>query len=238
MLQPFFTYFGGKWRSVPHYPAPRHDTIIEPFAGSAAYSLYHPSRQVILVEKNVRIAALWAYLISVTSAQILDLPIKVEGSVDSLDIPVEARDLIGFWLNKGTAAPSKTSSAWMRAGTHTNSFWGETIRNRIAAQVDQIKHWQIICGDYSLAPNILATWFIDPPYQIAGKDYKESSKNIDFALLGSWCKKQQGQVIVCENIGANWLPFTPHRSSKGNEGTRRTGISLEAIWTNQKIGFF
>jgi hypothetical protein len=33
MLRPFWRYYGGKWRAAPRYPAPRYDTIIEPFAG-------------------------------------------------------------------------------------------------------------------------------------------------------------------------------------------------------------
>ena len=238
MLQPFFNYFGGKWRAVPHYPVPIHDTIIEPFAGSAGYSLYHPSRQVVLIEKNVRIAALWAYLISATSAQILSLPLKVPNSTNDLDIDLAERDLIGFWLNKGSAMPGKTASSWMRGNTCPTSFWGKTIRNRIATQVEQIKHWQIICGDYALAPDIKATWFIDPPYQKAGIVYKETAKNLDFSQLGEWCRTRKGQVIVCENVGATWLPFTAHKTIKGTSGPHRNNLSHEAIWTNTKIGFF
>jgi len=34
MLKPFWQYYGGKWRAAPHYPKPRHDTIVEPFAGA------------------------------------------------------------------------------------------------------------------------------------------------------------------------------------------------------------
>lgn len=43
-LHPFFPYYGSKWSLGPLYPAPRHDRIIEPFAGSACYSLHHPER--------------------------------------------------------------------------------------------------------------------------------------------------------------------------------------------------
>jgi len=48
---PFFGYYGGKFRAAPHYPAPLHKTIIEPFAGSAGYAMRHYERQVILIEK-------------------------------------------------------------------------------------------------------------------------------------------------------------------------------------------
>lgn len=32
-LKPFWRYYGGKWRAAPSYPAPLHNTIVEPFAG-------------------------------------------------------------------------------------------------------------------------------------------------------------------------------------------------------------
>lgn len=44
-LKPFFTYFGGKYRIAPRYPKPQYNTIIEPFAGSAGYSLRYPERE-------------------------------------------------------------------------------------------------------------------------------------------------------------------------------------------------
>ena len=39
MLKPFWRYYGGKYRAAPAYPPPRLGTIVEPFAGSAGYSL-------------------------------------------------------------------------------------------------------------------------------------------------------------------------------------------------------
>lgn len=47
-LRPFFRYFGSKWLVGKHYPAPMHETIVEPFAGSACYSLHHFDRKVVL----------------------------------------------------------------------------------------------------------------------------------------------------------------------------------------------
>jgi len=68
MAGPFWHYFGGKWRAAPHYPAPRHRRIIEPFAGSAGYSMRHHEHDVVLVEKNPIIAEMWRYLIAVKPA--------------------------------------------------------------------------------------------------------------------------------------------------------------------------
>jgi len=96
-VRPFFTYYGGKWRAAPRYPAPRYSIIIEPFAGSAGYSLRYYDRQVVLVEKDPQIAALWRYLIKATASDFLNLPDVPEGmSVDDLNVCQEARYLIGF----------------------------------------------------------------------------------------------------------------------------------------------
>jgi len=38
-------------------------------------------------------------------------------------------------------------------------------------------------------------------------------------------------MIVCENEGADWLPFEAFHEAKGTAGLRRTGKSLEVIWT-------
>ena len=40
-----FYYYGRKKQIIRHYPSPNYDTIIEPFAGSAAYSLYKDNWQ-------------------------------------------------------------------------------------------------------------------------------------------------------------------------------------------------
>ena len=231
LMRPFFTFYGGKWRAAPRYPIPTHSTIIEPFAGAAGYATRHYERNVVLIEKDPEIAALWRYLIAADSVEIKALPlIRMDQSVNDLDAPPAARILIGFWLNKGAASSCKTPSAWMRQGTHLTSFWGPEIRARIAAQVDHISHWRVIEGSYENAPDIEATWFIDPPYANAGKLYRHSCKSIDFLHLGRWCQRRRGQVMVCENEGATWLPFKPFLTIKSLEGKRGKAKSREALW--------
>jgi hypothetical protein len=108
-------------------------------------------------------------------------------------------------------------------------WWGQRVRERIASQLGAIRHWTLIEGAYGAAPDVDATWFIDPPYQVAGKRYRCGSKGIDYAALGAWCATRQGQVIVCENVGAAWLPFRPWREIRGSRKA-----SHEAIWTNDQ----
>ena len=71
-LAPFWRYYGGKNRAAKWYPAPEHDTIVEPFAGAAGYSCRYSDRKVILIDKSPIIAGMWRYLIKASPAEILD----------------------------------------------------------------------------------------------------------------------------------------------------------------------
>lgn len=85
-LKPFFTYFGGKYRLAPKYPKPLYGTIIEPFAGSAGYSLRYPDREIILNDLDPVISGIWEYLIKVKEDEILALPSHVENIGDFPDL--------------------------------------------------------------------------------------------------------------------------------------------------------
>ena len=232
-LYPFFCYYGGKWRTAKWYANPLYPNIIEPFAGAAGYSLRYPDHQVTLYDTDPAIFGIWDYLIKITPHEIRQLPINVT-NVHDLSIPQEAKWLIGFWLNKGTSSPQAKPSAWMRGGTRPNSYWGEIIRERIANQVDRIKHWKVINQSYETANNIPATWFIDPPYQgPCGKHYVCKFEHYD--LLSKWCQQRQGQTIVCEQAGATWLPFQHFRTIRTNPSKRGKSKSHEVMWTNLNI---
>lgn len=230
-LRPFFGYYGGKWRDTPKlYPAPAHDHIIEPFAGSAGYSLRYASRRVTLCERDPILAGIWRYLVGVSEKEVRSLPdVPLDGSIDDLNgVCQEARWLIGFWLNRGVALPRKRPSKWMRDRIRPGSFWGERVRETIARQVSQIRHWKIVEGDYrDVRVRGAATWFVDPPYQIAGRHYRFGPSTICYDELREWVLARRGQVIVCENVGADWLPFISADDTKTTRAGRR---SIEAVW--------
>ena len=233
-LRPFFTYYGGKWRLSAKYPTPSHDVIFEPFAGSAGYSLRYPDRAVILNDLDPVIAATWDYLINAPESEIEALP-TYDGTwetVNDLGVPQEAKYLIGWWFNKGTIGPGTRPSRWVRdAGENTGeNYWGEGVKARIVRQQEYIRHWKVQCGDYGDLPDIEATWMIDPPYQKAGVHYKKDSTSLNFADLGDWCWGRDGQVLVAENVGADWLPFASFADVKATHGQGRTGVSKEALW--------
>jgi hypothetical protein len=230
-LRPFFGYYGGKWRDTPdYYPPPKYKRIVEPFAGSAGYSLRHGvDREVYLFEADPVLVSVWQFLINATPDDILSIgDVPEDGTVDDLDAPVAAKYLVGFWLNRGTSRPRKSPSAWMRQKIRPGCFWGERVRQTIASQVGLIKHWEIRAGGYeSCRLTKEATWFVDPPYQKAGKHYRYGSEGIDYPELARWCKARKGQVIVCENDGAKWLAF---RSLGHMKTTRKGKTSHEVYW--------
>lgn len=230
-LRPFFSYYGGKWQSAPKYPAPRYGTLVEPFAGAAGYATRHHDRNVVLVDRYPVIAGLWQYLIDVKASEIRAIPSEVE-NVDDLRVAQEAKWLVGFWVNAGAASPRKRPSAWMRKGHMPGAYWGVSVRDRIAAQVEHIRHWRVVHGSYEAARvDGDATWFVDPPYaNAAGRHYKFDS--IDYDALGAWCRSRRGHVIACEGDGASWLPFRHLHINSGNNGKRKPLRSAEAIWTN------
>lgn len=229
-LKPFWCYYGGKWRAAPRYPKPLLRTIVEPFAGAAGYSMRYPDHNVILVEKYHVIAEIWRFLISAREREILSIPLV--DAVDDLPPGVAdgARFLVGFHMNHANTTPCKTLSSGLkklRARGVRTAGWSEAMRARCASQVQHIRHWKIIEGDYTSAPDVLATWFVDPPYNNKpGSMYREHK--LDYNALGAWCRSRAGQRIVCENEGATWLPFQPF-------GTFKAGIngngSREVVWS-------
>jgi hypothetical protein len=233
MLLPFWHYFGGKYRAAMQYPQPTYGTVIEPFAGAAGYSLRHHMHRVVLVEKYPVVAGIWRYLIQVRTDEIARIPLVEH--VDDLPawVPQEARWLVGFNLTAGTTAPRKSLSAGrkkLRSMGRKFEGWSEAMRDRVANQVGHIRHWEVIEGDYRLAPNVPATWFIDPPYSNAGHHYIHPMRE-GYGDLATWCRSRSGQVIVCENHGADWLPFVPFGDIKSGWDRRQ---SQEVIWLNEQ----
>lgn len=223
-LMPFWNYFGAKWRAASLYPAPQYDTIVEPFAGAAGYALNHHDRRVVLVDLDETIASVWNYLIHVSESEIMSIPI-VDYIDDLWHVSHEARLLVGLLFADGFESPRKHVSPSRRARGR-GSKWNERRRFRIANQLRFIRHWRVLHGSYAEAPDVVATWFIDPPYQKEGYAYKCSARSIDFSHLGMWCRSRIGQTIVCENDGADWLPFRHHETIRA----RAHRESAEAIW--------
>lgn len=208
-----FNYYGSKSRFASKYPEPKFDTIIEPFAGGAHYSFRYHDRKIILVEKNTDIAGLWKWLINeATEEKILELQ-EPERGEDIVGETHYERLLVSLHCVAGGVNVRK------RAGTMEGSVkaWPGK-KKRLAASLDRIRHWSIIEGDYKDLPNVEATWFIDPPYQKGGNFYP--TPKLDYNELAAFSLSRNGQIIVCEANGADWLPFETFHHSKTIHGKR------------------
>lgn len=217
-MRPMFPFYGSKWNIARHYPVPADGLVVEPFAGGAGYASFYGAKQVMLIDKDPIIAGLWTYLIGVTAAEILALPEmpEVGDHVDNYHVPQEAKWLIGFWLNRGSAQPKKSRTAYSARTDRAQLNWGAKAKERIASQLPLIAGWRAREGSYEVAPDVSATWFIDPPYGDKGKFYRVPF--VAFDELGKWCRTRVGMTIACEGSGATWLPFEPIGSFKASKG--------------------
>lgn len=227
MLHPFFSYFGSKYRLAKYYPKPEYNEIIEPFAGSAGYSLLYPDKQITLYEVYEPIVELWNYLINVSEEEILSLPLgpfdknhPVESEVSS----IPARILLGFWLTESQTNVSRYPLSKSRGGN-----WTERKRKMIASQLKYIRHWKVEKRSFDEIENRKATWFIDPPYEEAGKRYRYNK--INYSILGQWCKERMGQVIVCEQNKAKWLNFEHFKTDRKVRNASNKDYK-ELVWYN------
>jgi 16S rRNA G966 N2-methylase RsmD len=199
--QVVFYYYGRKKQIAKRYPAPEFATIIEPFAGAASYSLHGDNwrRDVILVEKDSRVIEIWRWLVEQAKPRdILALPdLKVgERSSEFLHI-VHAATKMAFKYKTIKVTPVLERN------------W-EISKRVMAANVHKVKHWKIISNDYTAAPDIEATWFIDPPYKShSGTGYAHGSDNLDYGELATWALTRKGQIICCEGNEGDYLPFSP-----------------------------
>lgn len=218
-----FSYYGSKSKIVKYYPKPTTGYIIEPFAGTARYSLMYWENEVTLIDKYERLIDIWLWLQSATIKDIEQLPIlkKGENLNDFTMLSKQEKDLLGFMIQAGVNAPRLTCT---EAGVRNQ----KTAKKNILRDLHKIKHWQICCGDYNEINNHNATWFVDPPYQNGGQYYRCSNKSIDFEKLGNWCKSRNGELIVCENTKADWMDFKPLKRIQGMAQTNTT----EAVYLN------
>lgn len=233
---PLFKWFGSKWLSSKRYPAPRYDVIVEPFAGSAGYSLrYGAGKTVILYESDPHLLFLWDWLIREASEQdILNIPIGVSEGTDirTLGLSIGQQLLLKSWQRTNNVGNCWTISPW----GNLPGQWTANTRVRVASEFSIVRGWKIFKDGFTgLSSIVPATRFIDPPYQ---HNYKYRSPPIDYSSLGALVSQLPGQTIVCEAVcpktGAvpDWLPFEPFgKSVTSRRKSTQSHHSKEMIWT-------
>ncbi len=210
-----FYYFGRKSRIAPKYPRPLFETVIEPFAGSAAYTLHWKPHKALLLDKDQRVIDLWHRLIAMGK----------EG-LEAAEPPEIGTFTTDFWHLLSIASNASSTKNGLTVSEWSNRAW-EFGRKIALRDLETAERYTYEAGDYTDAPDVEATWFIDPPYQRIVYGYKFGSRGIDYDHLRDWVLSRKGQVIVCEQEGADWLPFKPLCTQ---QTTRATGTK-EVIWT-------
>lgn len=217
-----WSYYGTKKLIADKYPKPKHKIVREYFAGAAGYSMLHFEHDIELYDKFDVIVKVWKFLQKCSPEDIKRLPKleagdKITRNMFSCD---EEMWLCGFLINAATVSPGVTMTDFAEKGY-------EPQKKYIANNLFKIKHWKIEQKEYQLVEDIKCTHFLDPPYQFGGEHYVKGSKDIHFGKLAEFCKSRTGQVIVCENMKATWLPFVPLVKMNGMRE-----VTTEGIWTN------
>ena len=194
-----FYYPGRKGRTAASYPAPQYPIVVEPFAGSMAYTLHHRPPFAIGIEADPEIHALWHRLCDMTPADIAAFPEPQPG--------VLATDR---WVLLAI-----TSGQAYRQSRTMNDFTIAQFRKlrALALRHHDYARTSVIyrLGDYREAPDIEATWYLDPPYEGVAEYYRH--RITDYDELARWCLTRRGQVIVCAGRHDSWLPFEAHGSN-------------------------
>ncbi len=236
---PLFKWFGSKWLSSKTLPAPLYDTIVEPFAGGAGYSLRHATRRVVLYETDLHLVRLWGWLIAeATEASIREIPLAIPEGTDirTMGLSEGQSLLLKTWQRTNNVGDCWTVSPW----GNKPGQWTANTRSRVASEFAAVKHWKIhYDGTAAFSEHPAAsTWLIDPPYQY---NYQYRSRPLDYKKLAKMILSQHGQMIVCEAVcsktGAvpDWLPF----SFWASRVTSRRGVdcnhhSKELLWTRKE----
>lgn len=230
-----FSFYGGKSRIVHRYPDPVHDTVIEPFAGGASYSLRHHERQVWINEKDPVTRSMWEFVLSSDSAD------WVEGHVPETvhigdkasemiprDAPAGLLEILRSQANMGTQGARGIHDQVTMIG----QIGWPRLKPRLMQWIPLVAHWKLTGLDYSaVATDDSATWFVDPPYNnSAGRRYRLGMQSDEFGHLARWVDTLRGQVIVCENGGADWLPFEPLVARQGVRGRYQKSKAMEVVY--------
>lgn len=231
-----YSYYGGKSRIIGRYPKPKHDLIIEPFCGAAAYAFAYADHQIWINDLDPITYGIWKFLTDPEASTWMSyVPHQVvAGEKVSELIPEAPTGLINLCqaeANQGTQGAKGIHDQITAVGAKcwNARFWDKTIE-----VIARVKGWKVTNLDYHDIPNQEATWFVDPPYMnAAGGRYRQGPSGIDYAELANWCRERSGQVIVCENEGATWLPFEPLVERQGMRGRYQKSKAMEVVWANE-----
>ncbi len=240
MFKAAFSFYGAKSKILAFYPSPKHDMIIEPFAGGASYSLRHGAgREVWINDLDPKVFAMWTFIRDDLPAWLDRIPARVAVGerVSGLlhEMPLGLVSLLQSEANQGTQGAKGVHDQVTSMGA---KCWPR-IKDKLAWAHERCQGWIItnLAYNYIHAEAVgaragAATWFIDPPYDnTAGRRYRQQV--VDYNALRDFCLTRRGQVIVCENMGAGWLPFQPVVNRRGIRSRYQKSTAQEGIWVGE-----
>jgi hypothetical protein len=211
-----FSFYGGKSKILAFYPGAGRSVWIND-ADPGVFGMW------LFIRDNYQ---QWRHAI----ADRVDVGARVSDLLPA-DAPAGLVSILQAEANQGTQGAR---------GVHDQvTSMGAKCWPRIKAKLDwahqQTQGWIITNLPYSeVKPDpATATWFIDPPYDNeAGRRYRQQV--VDYGALRDWCLSRSGQVVVCENVGATWLPFEPVVERRGIRSRYQKSNAKEAIWTCER----
>lgn len=211
---PLFKCFGSKWTSARLLPKPTGEVIVEPFAGSAGYSLRHPHLDVVLYESSAHLRTLWKWIIEEASeTDVRDIPLGLAPGTDirTLGLSEGQALLLKNWQRTNNVGDLWKTSVW----GHLPGQWTANTRARVSEEIAIVKHWKMSDEEdgisaFDLHKGRKFTFMIDPPYQY---NFKYLSAAMDYPLLAYLAQGVEGQVLAlegaCTKTGKvpDYLPF-------------------------------
>jgi ATPase family protein associated with various cellular activities (AAA)/sliding-clamp-loader large subunit len=225
-----FPYHGSKGTRAHVYSHPRHDLIIESFAGAASYAFRHWHLSIWINDADPRTYALWCFLTSLEALEVIERywPSRVAAGqrvselVDVTMLPAGFVELLRAYANPGTQGTRGVHDVITTFGA---ARWSH-VKSWMRVVVSRVRRWHVTNLSYQSLPNLPATWFVDAPFSDhTGNRYRQPGSNINFAELREWCIDRQGQLICCEHASADWLNFKPLPTKS------RTGSRAPYLWS-------
>jgi DNA adenine methylase len=260
MIAPILKYPGAKWRLAPwlHTYAPRARTVVEPYCGSAAFSLTLPyaPRQLVVNDTAGDIPALFRAIrdhetelcraIALTPwsrSEYLEVTQRDSTIVRTGDVVEDARRyLILTWQQHGTKLSRR--GGWRNQGANgrasTYELWSQ-LPDRLSAVATVLRAAEIEClpaltiiGRYSTPDALL---YLDPPYLLTTRKnerlYQHEMTEADHAALLEAADAHPGPVLLSGYASALYDDRLPHWQRLTLRARVESGQSrIEVLWIN------
>jgi len=183
-----FPYSGSKARLIKHLPAPPEGTttIIEPFAGSLAYSMHYRPQRLICAEASPDVRRLLRYLSE-----------RFEPRLRYLEsLPIERVTINVFAEKHGLSEAEQTLVRLFTSGAYKGQLSSKILypQHKMKLDHDTIDYFAslgresfLMADDFRRVydlPSDDTTWtFIDPPYMGTKANYAKGCGNMDAAAV-------------------------------------------------------